>query len=750
MKNSPSVLMPRRTCLARALRKRRPRRKRTWVCRLSRWWFGLALGAGLGFAGVGARAAAPNNPSVHVCAVDLDGDGAVDLAIARDAELFIRFQAARPESSWTRIPLDHHHWFETDSLHAGDLNQDGYEDLVLGADRANRVLVLFGQADRVRELEMQEIAVPGGPSGLDLIKLGSDAPGELLSALAVHTPSPRVTEVTAARGGSPEDPADLTITRMPFPVDALEMHEPLDFVTLPPKDDGGRLLAWLHRPPDSPTGELATALSWFERTATVPGIRRASNVTLKRGIISATATWMGGLQPDFAVIAWGPGLGEILLVHPPTPPEQPSAVEAIPLDYSHLSWHRLPGPTFEGRLLVARDLQRELAVYRWSDSGQLQLLDTVSPPPDQLFLGPAAWTDNGLAALLAGSDASRDSTNPHATAFYENRNGRLVFQFASTLPGFNPRPVLARVLIYDRDPFTDAGALQFAGLAAGDWARDARVTDGVVTAVTTSFRDSVLGLGGGSTQILELDQPLPSGAFALANQWEPSSSLFFGTTPALPGRSAVLPQPSPGSYPGPVQLTFRAGEGIRVFSRLGDGSWREGRGPIAIEQSQSVEFYGVDPTGRAGGRQIGRYLIVQEAHSPNAPLFSDLDADGLDDAWERMLFGSLAADPDVDYDGDGFSARDEHDAGTDPFDPASQPGGVPTPTLLLDVAFTSTGRPVMVWPGPASATYAVEASDDLSGWTRSPVSPEYRDGAHQWEDHGSNADVRFYRVVRLP
>jgi hypothetical protein len=114
------------------------------------------------------------------------------------------------------------------------------------------------------------------------------------------------------------------------------------------------------------------------------------------------------------------------------------------------------------------------------------------------------------------------------------------------------------------------------------------------------------------------------------------------------------------------------------------------------------------------------------------------------------LFGSLAADPDVDYDGDGFTAREEHDAGTDPFDPASQPGGIGTPPRLLDVVFTAMGRPALVWPGPASATYAVESSEDLLGWTRSTVSPLYHDGAHHWEDHGSNTDVRFYRVMRLP
>ncbi|QHI70617.1 hypothetical protein [Tichowtungia aerotolerans] len=48
---------------------------------------------------------------------------------------------------------------------------------------------------------------------------------------------------------------------------------------------------------------------------------------------------------------------------------------------------------------------------------------------------------------------------------------------------------------------------------------------------------------------------------------------------------------------------------------------------------------------------------------------SDSDADGMADAWEIQLFGSMgAADGTADFDGDGFSVAQEFVAGTDPFD----------------------------------------------------------------------------------
>jgi len=51
----------------------------------------------------------------------------------------------------------------------------------------------------------------------------------------------------------------------------------------------------------------------------------------------------------------------------------------------------------------------------------------------------------------------------------------------------------------------------------------------------------------------------------------------------------------------------------------------------------------------------------------------DLDDDGLDDDWEQLHFGSLAATPGADPDADGHSNLAEFQAGSDPANPASNP-----------------------------------------------------------------------------
>lgn len=54
--------------------------------------------------------------------------------------------------------------------------------------------------------------------------------------------------------------------------------------------------------------------------------------------------------------------------------------------------------------------------------------------------------------------------------------------------------------------------------------------------------------------------------------------------------------------------------------------------------------------------------------------FDDIDGDGLKDAWELEHFGNLDRDGTGDFDGDGRTDKEEHDAGTDPTVPEVAPG----------------------------------------------------------------------------
>jgi hypothetical protein len=689
-------------------------------------------------------------PPPLIQSLDLDGDRSLDLAVSWHGQLWIQFQAGSPNAVWTRIPLADHAWHQTDRLHAADLNHDNHDDLVLSSPGANRVLVVFGPPHASTAPQIRSIPLPGGPTDSDAAPHPTGIPGPSLSALGLDTPTPFLALISRPTLNPPNDPLALETVRFPFPIDADPRPLSLGLAALP-QTDRVRWHAWLHQPHGPATNPPPAQLTWFQHTnnATV-GLRKISNITLKRGVIGAVPTWIpGALQPTPAVVAWGPGLSEILVVHPPPGPDLPSVINEIPLTYSSITWQPVAGSAFDGRFLVARDLQRELAVYRWTPDAQLQQVDAVSPPNGRDFIGTAAWTDDGLATLLLPTATAHASDTPPSIGFYQNTEDGLAFHSESSLPDPRRRSLLARVLVYDRNPFADTQARELARLTAGDWTRDAAVLDGGVTALTATFRDSQTGLSGGTAQALVVPTPLPASAFALPNQWEPASSLHFLTLSALPGPAAVRPQPAPGSHPQPLTLTFVTDRNVTVFSRFNEGPWQSGPGPYPISQTTLVTYYGVDAEGFAGPRQSALYTLGAPTLAPSQPVLADTDNDSLDDSWERRFFGNLAGSALTDDDDDGFSNLEEHRAGTNPNDPASRPDGDPQPLdpPTLQWTLTTDGAVRLTWNGPPTAQFTVQTSDTLPQWLSSTTAPVYQDGAHHWSDPAPPDTARYYQVL---
>jgi hypothetical protein len=689
----------------------------------------------------------------HLEQLDFDGDQVSDLAMIQNGELWLRFDATRQTSDWQRIPVDVPLTPFQGGIRvaSGDLNHDGFDDLVIAAAGANRVLVVYGQRDRLIPPRTEEIHVPGGPTGMDLFHSLADG-SATLSLLALETPEPYVIQASAAAAEVPIAANRFGITIDGVPIAGVS-GETSDFLAISLTDVGPIETFWLHRPPTTSGSETPILTRYGPADTQLGRLHKVSDVTLKRGIVGATATWIPGLAPTPAIVLWGGGLSDITVAKPNANGGIDLVVEDVGFAYHSVKFSYLDIPDLgpgSGRLLITHADSRTLSIYRWTTSGQLELLGSVVPPSNRLFLDASLLGDGGLMALFGDTTAGAGSTLPVGLGFFEATDAGWVLRTEITLPQFAQRPSLSRVLIYDRDPFADDAARELESLTAGDWARNAQISDRTVTVLAASFIDPLRGLGADTLQTLPLAFPPPRDAFALANQWEPDSSLFFGAQPAAPGPAAVLAQPPPGSHPGPVALQFAAADGVEVFSRVGNEPWIAGRGPYPINQTALVEYYGVDPTGRAGPRHSGMYIITQASHAPEGPLLADTDGDGLDDAWERLLFGGLHSSPDEDPDGDGFTTGQEYAAGTDPRDPESRPDGEPTLPLLLDMNFTTSGRLTLSWPGLAANQYGVDISTDLVQWSRSSAPTEYRDGAHHWEDPDPLDGTKFYRVERLP
>ena len=88
---------------------------------------------------------------------------------------------------------------------------------------------------------------------------------------------------------------------------------------------------------------------------------------------------------------------------------------------------------------------------------------------------------------------------------------------------------------------------------------------------------------------------------------------------------------------------------------------------------------------------------------------TDLDGDGLRDAWEEKMLKGTAFDADDDPDKDGMTNGEEQEAGTDPLDRRSF-------FEIVDVEYTNDGRVRIEWLSEEGRTYSLRRSDEAGGF----------------------------------
>jgi T5SS/PEP-CTERM-associated repeat protein len=147
--------------------------------------------------------------------------------------------------------------------------------------------------------------------------------------------------------------------------------------------------------------------------------------------------------------------------------------------------------------------------------------------------------------------------------------------------------------------------------------------------------------------------------------------------------------------------------------------------------------------------RLGSFLVL---YTNNAVVLTDyqstdLDGDGLEDAWATNYFGHTPLSPAekaADDDGDGANNGDEFLAGTDPHAAAS--------VLRATLTYTNSAA-TLSFPCVEGRTYRVLVSADLTVWREVP-SPTFawpEPGRCEWTDDGQDtggrgADWRFYRL----
>jgi hypothetical protein len=129
---------------------------------------------------------------------DFNNDGKEDIFAVRDGEYSVRANAAEAGEpmqalSFLTPPL----YLNPDTVKVADIDQDGFDDVLLASRQANRLLVIYGQAVLGGVWRTSEFLLTGGPVGADAAQFISGGALEILSPLNA-LPQPNSTMLNAA------------------------------------------------------------------------------------------------------------------------------------------------------------------------------------------------------------------------------------------------------------------------------------------------------------------------------------------------------------------------------------------------------------------------------------------------------------------------------------------------------------------------------------------------------------------------
>ena len=211
---------------------------------------------------------------------------------------------------------------------------------------------------------------------------------------------------------------------------------------------------------------------------------------------------------------------------------------------------------------------------------------------------------DGRFALL--SAPAGDGSSARAQVF-QFSGGTYMPTNSSDLPARTTRSSRANVWLLDAEPFVSDQPGFIASLNGGDWVTGLSGLPGALVAQTESDRSLASGLGNHATNNLG---SVPAGsAYGLENQYHAAISLFSYSSPRRVEPVHVTIAPPPGSYPGPVSVSFSTLiPSDKTFYRAGDSNaWRQFTAPFVLTNDTQVAYYGQNGSGSRASVQFASY-----------------------------------------------------------------------------------------------------------------------------------------------
>ena len=340
----------------------------------------------------------------------------------------------------------------------------------------------------------------------------------------------------------------------------------------------------------------------------------------------------------------------------------------------------VPGAA-DTRLLMIFGEGETAGVYAFDGTNAPVLVESFSAPAGEAFTGAGALGEGNMM-LLSGAGGRSE----HFQRWDRSGNG-YVAGASGHLPGLNPLGNTGNVFLFKKRPFVHPEPTLVATLNAADWSSGLNLSDpNNVRVFAESYVDEARGLD--DPALRQLGVSPDGGAFGLANQIQETFSLL-SFRPAI-GReiAEVTISPPPGRYPQGLAVRLSTPEpSAQVFYRLGDDQvWQSYNGPVPLYKNTTVSYYAKLGLGalksaiRRADYSFDRETDDVDTDGDGVPDYVELGYDwnhnGVPDH-EEYGQDLATVHSDKDSDGDGYSDLAEILAGTNMYDPASQPSNEP-------------------------------------------------------------------------
>jgi hypothetical protein len=588
------------------------------------------------------------NDSESQTLAELNGDGAVDLVVLDKASGQFRVAEGQGDGTlvWRDNPGDSGLSPAT-GFSAGPVLDPSYEQLVVSAERGNRIQIIDAQTggrltqplrvpDTLRgPAVVTALNIPDGPSGYD----------PDFFDIAYH-----------ATLEDPGDPNLLQFFRndgsgLPFP-DRAEGKSS----DLPPRGanrielEAGNLPVYgvLN---DTGSGTLFRLLD--PRGALASSIDEIGGLPGGAAYVYADFDGDAGAEflfyrPGSATLyesEWtGSGLSAL------TPFSYPAAIAEL----------RIVQSAGQPQLLVIHDGRDQADRVDYDGSGSFSVRENFPAEGDLPIRGALSVQDK-----LHLLDGSGRSASLRSFAFDGNNAHQLIDK--QKLTPLRSGGAGSTVLLFDSAPLQDPDARLLARYDAGPWTSAFRLGPSSVEVESERFRGASEGLGDPQVEVI---QGLPAAAGgALTNQIDSDTSIFFQDGAIGDMTAELSVSPPSGTYGRALRPVFDlTGEGkilYRTSTRIADWTPITDTPPLILDDT-TLYAVAVNNDEQFSNIVTVDYVITGE------PDTRDSDGDGLPDfaALEAGL-DPLAADDDAD--GDGFTDFQEVIAGTDPTNAASKP-----------------------------------------------------------------------------